>query len=163
MTAQDMILGFHAHYPAAMHPVEQARNDLLRIIKSLKYTEDQYSGLYDIILKDCQYYPRPFDVMSCAGKVGTVKKNPGEMTPAMFEEERRTYGACSLREWLDSGGLQEIYEQWAYDEARVRKHLDLLRLFDVGPLIERDVRQISDYDDSVIEVEQEEKTNWEEL
>lgn len=73
MNPKMLLEGLKQNYPESTHPSEIKSNDLLRALKNVKLTDDQYEDLYNEILKKCDFFPKVSEIYSCYAALGIVR------------------------------------------------------------------------------------------
>jgi len=100
VSIKQFVDGLLQNYPQSMHPNETGIKDLLRTIRSLKYTEKQLDMVYDETLKRSKFFPMPYNVIDAAAGLNfqTTGQRPS------FDIAWRTWEDGNGRCWAQKKG-----------------------------------------------------------
>ena len=126
MNIDKLIEKLKANYPVGGHPNEVREKDFRRTLKNMGFSSDQLDRLYNKILESCDFFPKVYDLHQAVNTLGLERQNatPIANTQKMLEGFKgHEEGAITFKEWLDTGGYEQIWEDCGYDRDKYFKRL----------------------------------------
>jgi hypothetical protein len=93
VNSKELLESLKEHYPSQLHPSDQAMKDMIRTVRTLKYTYDQIDALYDRLIQNCEFFPKTYDIITHASNLGmpTRERKPEPIFQLWADKDGRPW------------------------------------------------------------------------
>jgi len=93
VNAKELVDTLCKHYPEGLLPDPQVIADLVKTVRKLSYGPKQIEQLYEELTRECNFFPRTYDVISAASKLSLplAVKKPETVFKTWYDEKGRPW------------------------------------------------------------------------